>query len=201
MNNHLNLIQECFDNSAKNLASLAQAKKVQEELDRSIEMILASLKAGGTLFVCGNGGSAADAQHMVAELVAKLDKDRTPIRAVALTVDTSILTAVGNDYGYEWAFARQVDALMKPSDVLLAITTSGNSPNVLKALDACKSAGAKSILLSGREGGKAKALADHSILATGNHTGLIQEAHIVIYHTLCLALEKALVQAGLCKYR
>jgi D-sedoheptulose 7-phosphate isomerase len=119
-----------------------------------------------------------------------------------MTVDTSFLTAVGNDYGYDFIFSRQVIGLMKPEDTFLALTTSGNSTNIIKALEACRQVGAKSVLLTGKDGGKAKAmnLADHYIIAPGTNTANIQEAHIVTYHTLCFMIEKALAEAGIVKY-
>jgi D-sedoheptulose 7-phosphate isomerase len=193
-------LDQAFENSAKNLTVLSQSTELKNKLVAITNMLVDKYKAGGCIFAAGNGGSAADAQHFVAELVSKLSKDRTPIRAFAMTVDTSILTAVGNDYGYEKSFSRQVYGLMKPNDVLLAITTSGNSPNILHALKACKEIGATSILLSGRSGGEASSMADHVLLAPGSNTAQIQEAHIVMYHNLCYLLELGLVQAGIVKY-
>ncbi len=200
MNDLNKTLDQALEGSAKNLTALSQNQKLKSELVAVTKAIIEKYKAGGCLFAAGNGGSAADAQHLVAELVSKLSKDRTPIRAFAMTVDTSILTAVGNDYGYEKSFSRQVYGLMKPNDVLLAITTSGNSPNILHALKACKEIGATSILLSGREGGEAKTMADHVLLAPGSTTAQIQEAHIVMYHNLCYLMELGLVDAGLVKY-
>jgi D-sedoheptulose 7-phosphate isomerase len=199
--NFESIVKEAFQVSAKNLTQLAESGSVIQSLVKAAEMAVDSYKKGGCILACGNGGSAADAQHFIAELVSKLSKDRTPIKGIALTVDTSILTAIGNDYGYEWSFHRQVMALMNKNDILLAITTSGNSPNVLRALEACREVGGKSILLAGRDGGKAAALADHSIIAPGAHTGNIQEGHLVIYHTLCYLIERGLIDAGLCKYQ
>ncbi len=194
------LVRSAFEKSAENLKLLATSEELIASLTHASEIIAQAYKNDGALFVCGNGGSAADSQHLVAELVSKLSKDRTPIRAFALTVDTSILTAIGNDYGYDFSFHRQVKGLMRKQDVLLTITTSGQSPNILRALEACREVGAKSILLTGRDGGKAKALADHSIIAPGQITAHIQEAHLVIYHTLCFLIEKALIKLGLCHY-
>ncbi len=193
-------IQKSFENSYLNMKALSDHKELQSQLVQTAELIVSKYRSGGCLFVCGNGGSAADAQHLVAELVSKLAKDRTPIRAFALTVDTSILTAIGNDYGYDLVFDRQVRGLMTQNDVLLAITTSGHSPNILKALMACREIGASSVLLSGRDGGKARALADHVLLAPGDYTAVIQEAHLAMYHTLCHLIELGLVESGQCKY-
>lgn len=195
-------IRDSFQMAAQNMQALAQSEEVLNSFAGAINTIVESYKKGGCMYIAGNGGSAADAQHISAELVGKLSRDRTPIRAFALTVDTSYLTAVGNDYGYDHIFSRQVMGLMKPEDTLLAITTSGNSSNIVTALEACRKIGAKSILLSGKDGGKVKAqdLADHYILAPGSNTANIQEAHIVTYHTLCFMIEKALVEAGLVQY-
>ena len=200
--NYKSYIQESFKASAENMAALAQHDELINNLAQAADLVVESYKKGGKLFIAGNGGSAADAQHIAAELVAKLSQDRTSIPAFALTVDTSLLTAVGNDYGYDYVFSRQVQGLVKPGDVFLAITTSGNSPNILKALEVCKQVGGKSILLTGKDGGKAKAekMADHFIVAPGKNTANIQEAHIAIYHTLCFMIEKGLVESGHVKY-
>jgi D-sedoheptulose 7-phosphate isomerase len=194
--------QESFAISAQNLQRLSESKEVLEASMKAAQWIVESQLAGGTLFIGGNGGSAADAQHIAAELVGKLDKDRNPLPAMALTTDSSYLTAVGNDYGYDHVFERQVRGLMKPKDIFLAITTSGNSKNILLALEACRKKGVKSILLSGKSGGAAKErnLADLYIVAPGPHTANIQEAHIAIYHALCFAVEKALIEKGHIQY-
>lgn len=193
-------IQSSFKDSASNLMKLAESKEVQTQLAMAAEWIIESVKKGGKLLIAGNGGSAADAQHIAAELVAKLSRDRTSIAALALTVDTSLLTAVGNDYGYDFVYDRQLQGLAQPNDIFLAITTSGNSKNILKALERAQQKKIKSILLSGFEGGKAKAMADLSIIAPGKHTAEIQEAHMAIYHTLCFLIEKSLVESGHVKY-
>ena len=190
----------CFAESAKNLGVLAADEKLITSLIQVSALIAEAYSMGGCLFVIGNGGSAADAQHLVAELISKLSKDRNPIKAFALTVDTSILTAIGNDYGYEKVFSRQVRGVMSKNDILLAITTSGNSPNILEALTACKEIGATSILLSGKEGGKAVRFADHSLLAPGAHTAAIQESHLVMYHMLCALIESDLAERGIVKF-
>lgn len=194
-------VQDAFGRSAQTIATLAGADTTIDAVAHAATVIAGAYRRGGCLFVAGNGGSAADAQHIVAEFVSKLDRDRTPLRAFALTVDTSILTAIGNDYGFDELFARQVRAGMRPEDVLLAITTSGNSGNIVAALRACHELGATSILLGGRDGGKAKALATYTILAPGSHTGLIQQGHSVIYHALCGLVEELLVEAGICHYQ
>lgn len=157
--------------------------------DHAMQAIITCYQQGGRLYIAGNGGSAADAQHLAAELVCRFGKDRDALPAEALTVDSSTLTAIGNDYGYDHIFSRQIQGKMRPGDLFLAITTSGNSANILRALEQCKHLGLTSILLSGHEGGKAAALADHCILAKGDQTSIIQELHIVIIHALCHGVE------------
>lgn len=194
--------QQSFAASAENLLKLSQSPEVLSSVMTAAEWITESQLQGGTLFTAGNGGSAADAQHIAAELVGKLDKDRNPMPAMALTTDTSYITAVGNDYGYDYVFERQVRGLMKEKDVFLAITTSGNSKNILLALEAARQKKVRTILLTGKNGGKAKEqnLADLYIVAPGAHTANIQEAHIAIYHAICFAVEKSLIESGHIRY-
>ncbi len=154
-----------------------------------------SYRIGGRLYVAGNGGSAADAQHLVAELVGRLARERAPLPAEALTVDSSVLTAIGNDYGYEQVFARQLRGKLRSEDLFLAITTSGNSPNILEALHVCRKMSVKSILFTGHDGGQAVKLADYCIIVPGARTSVIQELHIVLAHSLCEAVEEALFPA------
>ncbi|MHB1958721.1 MAG: D-sedoheptulose-7-phosphate isomerase [Acidobacteriaceae bacterium] len=149
-----------------------------------------SLKNGRKLMVAGNGGSAADAQHLVAEFVSRLIKDRPALRAVALTTDTSILTAVGNDYGYECTFARQIEALGQPGDVFLAISTSGNSPNIVRALELAHSTGIVTIGLTGANGGRMVRLCDYCLRMPSDATMKIQEAHLALEHIFCLLVEQ-----------
>jgi D-sedoheptulose 7-phosphate isomerase len=149
-----------------------------------------SLKSGRKLMVAGNGGSAADAQHLVAEFVSRLIKDRPALRAVALTTDTSILTAVGNDYGYECTFARQIEALGQPGDVFLAISTSGNSPNIVRALELAHSTGIVTIGLTGANGGRMVRLCDYCLRMPSDATMKIQEAHLALEHIFCLLVEQ-----------
>ena len=158
--------------------------------DRAVKAVVDAYRNGGRLYIAGNGGSAADAQHLAAEFVSKLARDRGPLAAEALTVDSSILTAIGNDYGYDEVFARQVDGKMRSGDVFLGITTSGKSPNIVKALVKCREAGLTTVVFAGSDGGDARALADHCILASGKETTTIQEQHIVLAHTLCECVER-----------
>jgi D-sedoheptulose 7-phosphate isomerase len=159
--------------------------------EKAVEHVIQCYDAGGRLYIAGNGGSAADAQHLAAEFVSKLAKNRHSLPAEALTVDSSILTAIGNDYGFENIFSRQLSGKLKPNDVFLGITTSGQSPNIIKALEQCREMNVKSIVFSGRDGGLAKNLADFCIIVPGKATSTIQELHIVLAHTLCECVEVA----------
>jgi D-sedoheptulose 7-phosphate isomerase len=167
-----------------------------ELVARAAELIIDSIKSGGKILVFGNGGSAADAQHIAAELVNKLTVDRPPIAAIALTTDTSILTSVGNDTTFDDLFARQVRALGRSGDIALAISTSGNSPNVLRAVEASRVLGIKTIALAGRDGGKLAEAVDLALVVRANSTQRIQETHITIGHILCEIVESALFSAS-----
>jgi D-sedoheptulose 7-phosphate isomerase len=176
--------------------------KVQETLldqDELIAQIAArlieALRAGHKIFVCGNGGSAADAEHLAAELVGRFLVERKAYPAMALTTNTSLLTALGNDYGYDSVFVRQVEAFVEPGDVVIGITTSGNSPNVLRALERARDRGAVTIGLTGESGGKLKALADLCLCVASRHTPRIQEAHTLVIHSVCALVETALAEA------
>ena len=149
-----------------------------------------AMKHGHKLLVCGNGGSAADSQHLVAEFVSRLTVDRPALRAIALTTDTSILTAVGNDYAYENVFERQVEALGQKGDVLLAISTSGNSPNCLKALKLARKLGMHTVAYTGNGGGKMKPEADINVIIPSSITMNIQESHLALEHIFCMIVER-----------
>jgi D-sedoheptulose 7-phosphate isomerase len=144
---------------------------------------------GGKILIMGNGGSAADSQHIAAEIVGRFKKERKGMPAIALTTDTSILTSVGNDYGYDYIFARQIEALCRPEDLVIGITTSGNSANVVRAMEAAKEIGATTVGLTGGTGGKLTALCDYNLIMPSNVTARIQEAHIFVGHCLCEILE------------
>ena len=183
----------------KNLEASIQAKhqlladeECLELFSKAVETVVDRYKQGGRIFIAGNGGSAADAQHLAAEFVSKLARDRAPLPAEALTVDSSILTAIGNDYGYDLIFSRQLAGKATAKDIFLGITTSGKSANILKALEQCRIIGIPSIVFCGRDGGQAKAMADYPIIAPGIATSTIQELHIVLAHTLCECVEVAL---------
>mgnify|MGYP000047031267 FL=1 len=158
----------------------------------AVGIVVDRYKHGGHIYIAGNGGSAADAQHLAAEFVSKLAQDRAPLAAEALTVDSSILTAIGNDYGFDQVFSRQLAGKATDKDVFLGITSSGQSPNILKALEQCRAMGVPSIIFCGRDGGRAKAMADQCIIVPGVATSTIQELHIVLAHTLCECVEVAI---------
>ena len=152
-------------------------------------MLAGGLVAGGCVYWCGNGGSAADSQHLAAELVGRFRSDRKPLRSVALSTDSSVLTCIANDYDYDDVFARQVEGIARKGDVLVGISTSGNSENVVKALTSAKVLGLKTVALLGKDGGKAKAVADLSLVVPSHSTARVQEMHILIGHVLCELIE------------
>lgn len=150
------------------------------------------LRTGGKLLICGNGGSAADAQHIAAELVVRFKADRKAIPAIALTTDTSVLTAAGNDLGFERVFARQVEALARAGDLVLGISTSGNSPNVIAALQTAREMGCKVAGFTGNGGGKMRGFVCPLVIVPSDDTACIQEMHITLAHLLCEAIEEGL---------
>ena len=147
------------------------------------------IKNGGKILIMGNGGSAADAQHIAAEIVGRFKKERKGLPAIALTTDTSIITSVGNDYGYDYIFARQIEALCRAEDLVIGITTSGNSANVVSAMQAAKQIGATTVGLTGGTGGKLIEICQHNLIMPSSVTARIQEAHIFVGHCLCEILE------------
>ena len=163
------------------------------EIARAAAMIIESVRAGGGVYVFGNGGSAADAQHIAGELVGRFLAERKAIKAVALTTDSSILTSVANDYGFDAIFVRQLEGLASAGDVALGISTSGNSPNVVQALTRAREMGLKTIALTGEGGGRCAELADVLLAVASGHTPRIQEAGSVAYHVLCELVEAAFV--------
>jgi D-sedoheptulose 7-phosphate isomerase len=148
------------------------------------------MKAGRKLMVCGNGGSAADSQHLVAEFVSRLTVDRPALRAIALTTDSSILTAIGNDYSYDNVFERQVEALGIEGDVLLAISTSGNSKNCIKALNLAKNMGIRTVSYTGNGGGAMKEISEINVIVPSKTTMNIQESHLALEHIFCMVVER-----------
>jgi len=169
--------------------SLISLPEQLEVFERAVQEVVLRYRNGGRLYIAGNGGSAADAQHLAAELVSKLARDRAPLPAEALTVDSSVLTAIGNDYGYEELFSRQIRGKMTEKDIFLGLTTSGRSPNIIAAINTCKAMGIPAIVFTGRDGGLIKDRADFCITVPGERTSTIQELHIVLAHTLCECIE------------
>ncbi len=170
------------------------AELCSSEIEKSANLLADALRNGGKILICGNGGSAADSQHIAAELVVRLRShiNRPALAAIALTVDSSILTAGGNDIGFDNIFARQVEALSRPGDCLIAISTSGNSENVLRAAIAARKMGVRTIGLLGKDGGTIKNECDLSVIVPSSNTARIQETHIFIAHLWCEAIEELL---------
>jgi len=162
-----------------------------------LECVWESMQQGGKLLLCGNGGSAADAQHLATECMVRLEAERPPLPAIALTTDTSLLTAAGNDQGFETIFARQVAGLGRPGDVLLAISTSGNSLNVVRAVEAAQQRGLHTLGLLGKDGGRLKEMVHIALVVPSSNTQRIQEVHITVGHILCGVLEQRILKAPL----
>jgi len=164
---------------------------IRAEIDRAGDLILDTLKRGGKLLICGNGGSAAEAGHFSTELVGRYAKNRRSLPAIALSADGSLVTCIGNDYGYEQAFARQIAGLAQPGDLLVVLTSSGNSANILAALTEAKRLKLDSIALLGRGGGKAKGLATCDVIIPGHSGASAQEAHLFLIHHWCERIDEA----------
>jgi D-sedoheptulose 7-phosphate isomerase len=179
------------------IAVKQEAEKIlPEQVARGIVAMTDCLRAGGKVMACGNGGSAADAQHFAAELIGRFERERQELAAIALTTDTSILTAVGNDYSYDEIFAKQVRGLGKKGDILIGISTSGNSKNVVRAIEAAKKMGIQIIALTGNGGGKIASLLgadDIHLCAPSTRTARIQETHLVLLHALCDGVDHLLL--------
>jgi D-sedoheptulose 7-phosphate isomerase len=165
-------------------------KQQMSEVEACAQVLTAHLKAGSKILVCGNGGSAADAQHFAAELTGRFETQRRALPAIALTTDTSALTAIGNDFGFDEIFSRQVEALGNKGDCLVAISTSGNSKNVMQAVSVAKARGLRCIGLLGRDGGALKAMCDIAVVVNHPQTARIQECHLLIEHIWCALVDK-----------
>lgn len=176
----------------QHLSTVSAMREQAEQIELGIDLCAGALQRGNKLLLCGNGGSAGDAQHIAAELVGRLVHDRKALPAIALTTDTSALTAIANDYGYEAVFSRQIEALASEGDVLVAISTSGNSVNVNLACRRAAELGCATLALSGKGGGELLELADLALVVPADETAHIQECHIVLGHLLCAGIESRL---------
>jgi D-sedoheptulose 7-phosphate isomerase len=184
---HLKLSLAALERATQDAALLAAARK-------AAEVVIAALRSGNKLLIIGNGGSAADAQHIAAEIVGRYKQDRPAYAAIALTTDTSALTAIANDYGFEQVFARQVAGLGSRGDVLLALSTSGRSPNILAALRTARDRGLVTIGFTGSKGDTLGALCDHLLVAPSDDTPVIQQIHLAVAHGICDEIEQALMR-------
>ncbi len=184
-----------FLQSVEELKEVLEAsRKLNTAVERAAEIIVSSLRDGGKVMVCGNGGSAADAQHMAAELVNRFLKDRAPMAAIALTTDSSILTSVANDYSFDFVFSKQVEAIGEKRDVLVGISTSGNSRNVIRAFESAKKMGIVCIALLGKDGGSLEPISDLALIVPSFSTPRIQEVHQLIIHAICQMVEYELFE-------
>lgn len=183
-------IAEEFAKALANMQAMATDAALAAQVEQAAGCCVTALRNGHKLLFCGNGGSAADAQHWAGELVSRFNFDRPGLPAIALTTDTSILTAIGNDYGYDYTFARQVEALGHAGDVLIAISTSGNSANVLRAAAAARARGMQVLAFTGRGGGKLAPVADLCFRIPSDETPRIQEGHEFVGHLLCALIER-----------
>ena len=189
MRDVLSILQTAVDDSVVTLGSLGE---LGEPLQRAVDAVVKCLISGGKLLVCGNGGSAADAAHVATEFVVRFVKDRPAYPAICLAGDAGLLTAAGNDYGFDEIFSRQVAAFGQSGDVLICLTTSGNSRNVARAIEEAKTRRVTTIALLGRDGGSTRNTADVELLVRGDVTARIQEAHMLLLHVLCEAVEERL---------
>ncbi len=186
----IKLLKKNFNDSIAAKKLLMNDELLLKDFSSVVNKVITSYRLGGRLYIAGNGGSAADAQHLAAEFVSKLARDRNPLPAEAITTDSSILTAIANDYGFDKVFSRQLACKLNKHDIFLGFTTSGNSENILKAIDTCKSMGVTSIAFTGYDGGLVRHMADFSIIAPGTRVSIIQEIHIILAHTLCESVEQ-----------
>jgi D-sedoheptulose 7-phosphate isomerase len=190
MTNFPLFVKNCLNESAQ--IKIETAKKLSQKIAKAAELIIRTYKNGNKVLLCGNGGSAADCQHIAAEFVGRFKKNRKALPAIALTTDTSILTAVSNDYGYDFLFVRQVEALGKRGDLLFVLSTSGNSINIIRATKVAKKIGIYTVGLLGGNGGKLKNIVDLPIIVPAKSSDRIQEVHITIGHIICDLVEQKL---------
>ena len=184
------LVRKQLAQSIATMTKVLNDKSIHETVVEAGRITAEAMKAGRKLMVCGNGGSAADAQHLVAEFVSRLTVDRPALRAIALTTDTSILTAIGNDYSYDNVFERQVEAIGQEGDVLMAISTSGNSKNCAKALKLARKMGIHTLAYTGNKGGAMAELAGLNVIVPSDTTMNIQESHLALEHIFCMVVER-----------
>jgi D-sedoheptulose 7-phosphate isomerase len=184
------LVKKQLQQSIATLQAVLADDQLSDTLVAIGKLTAEAMQSGHKLLVAGNGGSAADAQHLVAEFVVRLTVNRPALRAIALTTDSSILTATGNDFGYDQLFSRQVEALAQPGDIFLGISTSGNSPNIVKALCQAKKMGVATIGFTGNDGGQMRSLCDHNIIIPSAVTMNIQESHLALEHIFCMVVER-----------
>jgi D-sedoheptulose 7-phosphate isomerase len=184
------LVQRQLAQSIATMQAVLADESISDALVTIAELTARAMHSGHKLLVAGNGGSAADAQHLVAEFVVRLTVNRPALRAIALTTDTSILTAAGNDFGFDLIFSRQLEALGQPGDIFLGISTSGNSRNIIKALHVAKKIGITTIGLSGNDGGLMRPLCDYNIVIPSAVTMNIQESHLALEHIFCMLVER-----------
>ena len=195
----INLTDRIKEHFAESLSvKMLSMERLTLDLAQATQVMVNSLKLGGKILACGNGGSAGDAQHFAAELVGRFERERMELGAIDLTTDSSILTAIGNDYGFEEIFSKQVRAIGKKEDILLGISTSGNSPNVILAIKAAKKMGMRVVAFTGRGGGKIKDLLepeDVHLCVPSERTARIQETHLLLIHCLCDGIDYLLLDA------
>jgi len=184
------LVQKQLQQSIATLQAVLADENIADTLVTIAKLTADAMRSGHKLLVAGNGGSAADAQHLVAEFVVRLTVNRPALRAIALTTDSSILTATGNDFGFDQLFSRQIEALAQPGDVFLAISTSGNSKNIVQAIHQARKIGVTTIGLSGNDGGLMRPLCDYNIVIPSAITQNIQESHLALEHIFCMCVER-----------
>ena len=188
-------INNYLQSSSNTLSIIASSDEYINSVITTSKVLINTLKSGNKIYIAGNGGSAADAQHFAAELVSRFNFDRNPLPAIALTTDSSVLTAIGNDYGFDQIFSRQLNAVANKDDIFVGISTSGKSPNILKAFNICKQKKITSIAFSGISGVKSFT-PDHLIAIPSGSTPIIQEMHLITYHMLCSIIENNLFKRG-----
>ena len=182
-----------FEQQLSEISTVLAALHAQAAtVDAIAALVCDTVLGGGTLYTAGNGGSSTDAQHLAEELIGRYRSNRRALPAVSLTADSSVLTCIANDFGYEAIFSRQIEGLMRPGDVLVAFSTSGNSPNIVAALEAARTRGGNTIALLGKTGGACQGLADLELIVASNNTARIQEAHLQVLHYICEVVEAAL---------